>query len=469
MKNEYQSFWFSEAIAKEGELNIKQLKNNIKSDICIVGGGYTGLWTALQLKQKQPNLNIVLIEKDLCGSGASGRNGGCMIPYSTKFSTMKKVVGEKDAINMVTASEKALFKIKEFCNEHNINAQIRIDGELYTATNKTHEGIFENLIKDLKVSNINSWKRWPKMDIQKKAGSKKPIDGYFSPLSGSLHPALLVRGLKKIAEKKGIAIFENTSMINHKEKNKIVINTEKGSIICNKAVMAINAWTPGYFPYLSRSVIIVSSDIIISDRIPEQLKKIGLIDGIVVLDSHLFTHYYRTTHDGRLMFGKGGNIFAFNNRVIDTFNGPSPYEEFLKKSFRTFFPSLSDVQIIRSWNGPSERTKTGFPFFGYLKNSKNIVYGFGYSGNGILTSYVGGEILSDMILEEKNYWTNSNFCKGPLDLFPPEPFRWIGAMTIRNAVWRKEKAEDKGLQPWWIDTKLAQLATSIGRVDKIKH
>ena len=202
MKNKYQPFWFSEAIASETQLNIRQLENKIQSDICIVGGGYTGLWTALQLKKKQPSLNIVLIEKELCGSGASGRNGGCMIPLTTKFSTMKKIIGERDAMNMVTASESALFKIKDFCDEHNIDAQIRIDGGLYTATNKTHEGVLDNLIQNLKTSNINSLNRMPKAEIQKKAGSLKHIDGYFSPLSGSVQPGLLVRGMKKVAEKR---------------------------------------------------------------------------------------------------------------------------------------------------------------------------------------------------------------------------------------------------------------------------
>ena len=125
-------------------------------------------------------------------------------------------------------------------------------------------------------------------------------------------------------------------------------------------------------------------------------------------------------------------------------------------------------KITQSWNGPSERTKTGFPFFGYHPKNKNIIYGFGYSGNGILPTFVGGEILSDMVLEEKNGWTKSNFCKGPIKLFPPEPFRWIGAMIIRNAVRRKEYAEQNELNPSWIDKQLAKLATSVGRVDRIK-
>ena len=107
----FQSFWFSDAIAKEKNIKINKLKENINADICIVGGGYTGLWTAIKIKEKKPTTKIVIIEKDLCGSGASGRNGGCMIPLSSKFPAMKKIVGTKDAIRMVKASEEALYEI----------------------------------------------------------------------------------------------------------------------------------------------------------------------------------------------------------------------------------------------------------------------------------------------------------------------------------------------------------------------
>ena len=115
-----------------------------------------------------------------------------------------------------------------------------------------------------------------------------------------------------------------------------------------------------------------------------------------------------------------------------------------KKSLKSFYPSLNNTKITKSWNGPSERTKTGFPFFGYHQKNKNISYAFGYSGNGVLTCHVGGEILSSMTLHENNKWTDSNFCKGPLKNFPPEPFRWLGAIIIRNAVRRKESAQEKG-------------------------
>ena len=468
MGHDYQSPWFREALEVENKLVINQLNSRETADICIVGGGYTGLWTALKIKEKNPSTNIIVIEKDLCGSGASGRNGGCMIPLSSKFPAMKKIVGTKDAIRMVKASEEALYKIKQFCENNNIDAKIRINGIVYSSTNNKHRGGFDNLLRDLNENNINSWERFSKEKIQKLTGSSRNIDGYFSPIGGSLQPALLARGLKRIAEKKGIKIFERSAMSSYDNNEKIVVNTTHGSVECKKLIVAINAWTPSFFSFLSRSVILVSSDMIISEPINSELEKLNLNNGLVVLDSNLFTHYYRSTPDGRIMLGKGGNTFSFNNKVVQSFDGPSTIENFLKKSLIKFFPSLRNTKVTQSWNGPSERTKTGFPFFGYHPKNKNILYGFGYSGNGILPTFVGGEILSSMALDEKNEWTNSNFCKGPIKLFPPEPFRWIGAMIIRNAVRRKENAEQEEKNPSWIDKKLAKLATSVGRVDRVK-
>ena len=465
MHKNYQSYWFAEALQSEGKLKINKLENDIATDICIIGGGFTGLWTALKIKEKKPSINITIIEKDLCGSGASGRNGGCMIPQSTKFTAMKKIIGLKDAKKMAQATENAVYNIKDYCLQNNIDAKIRMGGVVYGATNNSHKGAFENLVEDLKKNQINSWERLSKEKIQLLTGSKKMIDGYFSPVGGSLQPALLIRGLKKTAENKGIKIFEQSAVLSFKNKEKIIVKTKNGSVKCQKLIFAINAWTPTFLPFLSRSVVLVSSDMIISEPIKNKLEDLRLNNGLVILDSNLFTHYCRTTPDGRIMLGKGGNTFSFRNKVISSFDGPSTIEKYLKKSLTNFFPSLYNVEITKSWNGPSERTKTGFPFFGYHPKNSNVLYAFGYSGNGVLTCYVGGEILSSMALGEQNEWTESNFCKGPLELFPPEPIRWLGAMIIRNAVRRKEKFQEQEKRPWWIDNQLAKLATSVGRVD----
>jgi len=155
-KTNYQPFWFSEALAQEDDPVATPLQDNISTDVCIIGGGYTGLWTALQLKIQKPELDIVIIDKGLCGSGASGRNGGCMLTWSTKYFSLKRLYGEEEACRLVKASEEAPFHIRDFCLKYGIDAQIRLDGTLYTATNKAQLDSIEPGIKALKEKTLTA-------------------------------------------------------------------------------------------------------------------------------------------------------------------------------------------------------------------------------------------------------------------------------------------------------------------------
>ena len=439
---------------------------DIRTDVCIVGGGYTGLWTALQLKQKQPELDIVLIDKGLCGSGASGRNGRCLLSWSTKYLSLRRLYGEAEACRLVRASEQAIYQIRDFCLEHDIDAQLRLDGILYTATNPAQSGYMDPVISGLMDGNINNWERWSAEKVQKDSGSPRHIQGYFSPAAGSVQPALLVRGMKRVAQLKGVTIYENTSMDSVREGKPVVIKTPQGDISAKKVVLAINAWMPQKYPSLNRNIILVSSDILITEPVPALLEDAGLNDGKAVVDSRLFVHYYRSTPDGRLMLGKGGNMFAFNNRVHPAFDQPSRYQAQLRHAMASFFPYLNNCRIERTWTGASDRSTTGLPFFGHLNSQSNIVYGLGYSGNGLGQSYLGGQILSSLVLDLDNEWTRSGLARGPLGKFPPEPIRWLGAMAVRGAIRRKENAEDDGIKPRWIDRQLAKFAAATGKLDK---
>jgi putative aminophosphonate oxidoreductase len=485
----FQPFWFAQAMNLETPSQPKVLEHDIQTDICIVGGGYTGLWTAINIKQQKPELDVVVIDKGLCGSGASGRNGGCMLTWSTKYLSMKKLYGEEEAIRLVKASEQAVYEIETFCKQHNIDAQLRLNGTLYTATNQAQEGAMEGVLQELEQHEVNSWQHWQVDRVQKEAGSKQHSEGFYSPAAGSVQPALLARGLKNVAEQLGVKIYENTAMENINTDVPVTITTPKADIFAGKVVLALNAWMMEQFPAFKRSVVLVSSDMAITHPIPEKLEQIGLKDGKTVVDSRIFVHYYRTTPDGRLMLGKGGNHFSFANKVSTVFDQPSRYISLLRHSFDRLFPELKEERFASTWTGASDRSVTGLPFFGYLnqqgchdkqaslkgnqqieqqtkQQSNNIVYGLGYSGNGVAQTWVGGKILSSMILEQDNEWSRSGLVSGPKGYFPPEPIRWTGAMMVRNAIRRKENAEDAGKKPYWFDKQLAKFAKAAGKSDK---
>lgn len=465
-KHTYQPFWFSQALEREKPAPAQPLNRDINVDVCIVGGGYTGLWTAIQLKQKKPTLTIAIVERDLCGAGASGRNGGSMHGWSTKFNSMEKLFGKQETIRLIKASEQAMYSIRDFCVKNNIDADCRLDGTVYGANNKAQMGSMDDLIVTLEDNNINSWTPLTQDETRKKTKSDVYLSGYFSPHGGSIQPGYLVRGLRRVAIDMGIDIYEKTPMTALREQSPALVETAQGTITANKVVLALNSYTPEMFKQFNKTITVVSSDMVITKPAPDILKKEGYDHGMTTLDSRTFVHYQRTTSDGRMMLGKGGNTFAFNNKITALFNQESIYAQALMKTLGKFYPPLKDVPMERSWTGPSDRAASGSPFFGHLNGHDNILYGLGYSGSGIVQSYVGGQFLSAMVLEEDNEWTNSPMAKGFSRVFPPEPFRWVGAMIIRNAIRRNEWAEDHDKKPKWWDLQLAKLANFAAKSDK---
>ena len=122
--SQHPSFWFKQALEREHPLDTQSMSEDITVDVAIVGGGYTGLWTAIMLKEEQPELEIIVIDKGLCGSGASGANGGCMLTWSTKYPTMKRLFGEDEAKRLVKESEAAVYEIEQFCQQHGIDLSL---------------------------------------------------------------------------------------------------------------------------------------------------------------------------------------------------------------------------------------------------------------------------------------------------------------------------------------------------------
>ena len=461
----HQAFWFNEALNIEAPSASKPLTHIQSADICIIGGGYTGLWSAIKIKQKSPNKHVVILEKGLCGQGASGRNGGCMLTFSTKFSSLIKYYGLTEAIRLVKASEQAVYDINAFCQHHNINADIRVDGAIYTATNSTQLNLLKAPLSVLEKHGINSWYSLENDHVKTLTGSAQNQAGIHSAAAGSLHPGKLVRGLKKTAEQLGVVIYEQSPMEHVEYGTKVKVSTPKGQVHCQKLILAINAWMPSQFKRFKNSVVLVSSDMMITEPMPQVLADNGLNHGMAIADSRIFVHYYRTTPDGRLMLGKGGNLFAYNNKMLPEFDQKSGFKAMLHSAKQRFFPNFPD-NIHTTWTGASDRSATGLPFFGALPEQNNVFYGFGYSGNGVVQSFLGGEFLSSLVLDEDNEWTRSGMAKGPLGHFPPEPIRSLGAKLIRQSVLRKEKMEDEEQKPYWIDQQMAKFASSAGKADK---
>ena len=466
MNQRTRPFWLAQALARETATSARPLEAPIRAELAIVGAGYTGLWTAILAKPARPELDIVILEADIAGGGASGRNGGCVLSWSTKLPSLLRLYGEAEGVRLARASEQAILDIDAFVRAHAIDCDWRLHGTLYTATSHAQIGASDAVMAALERRGLSQWTRLPSEEVRRRAGSRAALEGWYSPVAATVQPAQLVRGLRRIALAMGIRLYEGTPLCNLTPGQPVVLHTPRGQVTADRAVIAVNAWMGTLFPAFRRTIAIVSSDMIVTEPNPAAIERSGLDRGLAVLDSRTFVHYYRSTSDGRLMLGKGGNTFAYGGQLRAVFDAPSPYAASLTNTLRHFIPDLSHTPIAASWNGASDRSVTGLPFFGALPGHRNLWYGFGYSGNGVGPSRMGGEILASLALGLDNEWTRSGLVAGPLGRFPPEPVRFLGSLLVRNAIRRQERAQDRDqpVRPW--DQWLAGFAASAGKADK---
>ncbi|QZP30430.1 NAD(P)/FAD-dependent oxidoreductase [Pseudomonas sp. DR48] len=443
---------------------LPSLKGNLSVDVAIVGGGFVGLWTALQLLEQEPGCQIAIIERDICGGGASGRNGGFVMSWWPKISSLSAQCGKEEAVRLARASVAAIGEIEHFCQAHGIDAHFRRAGWLWTATTDAQRGAWNDVLKTCQKLGEAVFSPLSNAEVARRAGSAAHLEGVLEISNATVQPARLVRGLRRVALEKGVKIFENTAMISLERTAPAVLNVPGGTLTARSVVLAHNPWAAG-IPELSSTILPVTSTIVATAPIPERLKDIGWTGGEAITDSQLMVDYYRTTLDGRIAFGKGTGMISYGSRINAGYDDNPRLSADTEQDFRRTYPQLKDLAITLTWCGPIDRTYDSLPVFGHLKNAPNIVYGIGWSGNGVGPSRLGGKILASLALGRKDEWSSCGLVGRNPKCFPPEPFRYLGGLLVRSAVKRKEAAEAEGSSPAWLDRQLAGLAPA-GLEDK---
>jgi putative aminophosphonate oxidoreductase len=438
------SLWLQEALGGSGE-DAPRLAGAEKADVCVVGGGYTGLWTAIRLKEHDPSLDVVLVEGDVCGGGASGRNGGFVLSWWAKFGKFEHVLGPEEALRLCRASAGAVEAIGGYCAANGIDAHFRHDGWLWAATSAAQIGSWDETLAAVERHGEQPFVRLEPDEVARRAGSATHVAGVLEPSGATVQPALLARGLRRVALDKGVRIFERSPMVRLERSRPPRVHTLGGVVVAERVVLAMNAWL-AQVGELSRSLFVLASDIVATEPVPERLAEIGLTDGVAISDSRLLVNYYRTTLDGRIAFGQGGGLIAMGGRIGRGFHGGAPEgrAEHVAASFRQLYPALAGVATPQSWTGPIDRSHDALPVFGRLGGRPDIVYGAGYSGNGVGPCFLGGKMLASLSLGLDDEWSHSALLFAPRGGFPPEPIRYVGAHVVRAAVARKERSEDAG-------------------------
>jgi putative aminophosphonate oxidoreductase len=437
------SLWLQEALRLEEGGDAPELVESIEADVCIVGGGYTGLWSALRVKELEPDASVVLIDSDICGGGPSGRNGGFALSWWPKIETLQKRVGREEALRLVKASEAAIAEIGELCKREGVDAHFHHGGWLWTATSPAQDGSWESAVEIAEGYGEKPFEVLSAEEVQARTGSPVHLGAAFEASAATVQPALLVRGLRRVALERGVRIYERTRMVDL-DREEGIVRTPSGSIRAGAIILALNAWAI-QIKELSRALVAVSSDVVATAPMPEKLEESGWTGGEAISNCRLMVHYYRTTRDGRVAFGRGGGRLAFGGRVNSNFDFSEVQTAGLKEDLARLVPAAEGVEVTNAWGGPIDRTTDGLPFCGRIKGKVPIVYGTGYSGNGVAPSLTFAKILASSALQLDDEWSGAGLNRGPAGLFPPEPVRFLGGLVVREAVRRKEGREDRGL------------------------
>ncbi|RLP25851.1 FAD-dependent oxidoreductase [Mesorhizobium sp. YM1C-6-2] len=454
----WRSHWLQQALAEDDGLE-PPLEGDARADVVIVGGGFLGLWTAIRLKEADPSLDVALLERDICGGGPSGRNSGMLLSAWTKFNAIAALRDEESAVALIDRSREAIDGIETFCAENGIDCWFDRVGWIWGATCAPQLGAWDGALGKLTRHGRQPAQPVSREQIAEMTGTRSHLAGVFDASAATIHPGHLVRGLRRAALRRGVRIYEKTRMRRFSRRDPIVVESERGHLRCGRLVLAMNAWSAAV-PELAPGIFTISSDDAVSEPMPERLQAAGYSRGPLIIDSRVFVSGYRVTRDGRLLVGVTGGHVGFGGTIDARFDRPSPRVRAMREALREGHPTLADFPLANSWNGPIDRTASGLPFFGVLPSNPNIAFGYGFSGNGIGMTYLGGQIVTSLLTGRDDHWRESVLVRPVTRGFPREPFRFVGAHLVRGAVRRRDWLEHRDRKPGPFTRWLAGLAPS---------
>jgi glycine/D-amino acid oxidase-like deaminating enzyme len=460
----YRSLWLAEALAaREGAST--RLEGVERADVAVVGGGYAGLWTAMELRRRDPSIRVILLEGDICGAGASGRNGGFVMSWWSKFGSLLKLCGEGEARWLAATSASVIDEIGAFCAGRGADVSYQKKGWAWAATNPAQLGAWARTIEAAQSTGVHPFEPLSHDEISAMTGSSTHLAGVYERSAATLHPGRLARLLRAAATDAGVSVREHSPVTTIRSASPgLRLSTPNGEVHAQTAVLAINAWAAQLQP-ARRSLIVVASDVVATDPMPERLDAAGWPTGLAISDSRRLVNYYHRTASDRVIFGRGGGKLAPGGRVGDRFEGPSQRTAEIAGQLVRTYPKLADAAVATSWSGSVDYSVDGLPFFFRLPDCPEVIVGTGFSGNGVGPTVLAGRVLAALALRADDRWAANGLVRLPPARLPPEPFRYLGGLAVRTAITRKETAEDKRRRPGRLAAWLASLDPT-GFVDR---
>ncbi len=458
---EQRGWWLREALEADPGTACPPLEGAATADVVIVGGGFTGLWTAWWLLEHEPAARVVIVEADIVGGGASGRNGGFLTGWWDYLPALVANFGREAGLSAARALDGVPAWIGGWAARHGVDPWFVPGGTLVVSTSPAQDDAWEGILE--LAGELGVGDRFvPHAPEAVRARCASPVlrGGMLVPSDASVQPARLARGLRRVLLERGVVIHETTRVVGLRAEGPTVrLTTDRGATLtASHAVLAVNAWAAGWpGAAFGARMITWSSYMVLTEPIPDRLGDLGWTGGEALTDCRFTNHYFRTTADGRIAFGGGGGRAGYGGRLGRWVTEDRGSVALAARGFRRIFPMLDAVALVDAWGGPIDISPNHLPAFGTLGDPAGggragrrapggrIHWGHGYSGTGVGPSWLGGRILAAL-------------AQGRLDdpaarlpmvghrprRFPPEPLRFLGARVIREAIVAKEQRDDEG-------------------------
>jgi glycine/D-amino acid oxidase-like deaminating enzyme len=433
-------------------------------DVVIVGGGYTGLWTAYHLLQAEPSLDVAVVEREEIGFGASGRNGGfAMTLLDFGLVQLRRHQGGAAVKAAHEAIAASVDEIGDAVARHRIDCDWVKGGLMVVATNPVQ---LQRVEADLAVAEelgLAGFRRLSSAEAQHEVHSPTYLGGMFEPHCGVVHPAKLARGLARVVEGLGAAIYEDTGLVRLDEvAGRLRVTTSEGELRCEQLVVATNAWAAST-PWFRRKILPLYTYILLTEPLTDsQWAAVGWERHQGIEDKRNLVHYYRRTADGRILWGDAaGLVFPAGNRIGPTRDRHEATFAEMERDFRETFPQLAGMRFTHRWGGPVAMTATAIPLFGSLLDGR-IHYGLGYNGHGVAPSHTGGKVLRDKVLAKSSPYTELCFVDAPEPAFPGDPLLWLGTTLTRRSLRRRDRRFAEGRGSGDMDPLILRLARKLG-------
>ena len=437
-------FWLDDKNKPE---KTQPVTTKTESDLTIIGAGFTGLWTALLAKQRNPNLEVIIIESNEVAYGASGRNGGFCSASLTHGFLNGLSRWEKEFPKLLQLGRNNLDEIENTIKRYNIECDFNRSGEIKVA-DETHQ--IDDIHEEVELSKqygVDA-KFLSQDEIRARVNSPSYLGAIFDPDTAMLNPTQLAWGLRRICLGLGVKLFEGTQVTSLEEKrDSVVIKTRFAEIESKKVALATNAFPP-LIKNLSYYVVPVYDYALMTEPLSKsQRDAIGWRGREGLSDLCNQFHYYRTTNDGRILFGGYDAIYYKNNKIdSDLENNPASFGLLAEHFFQTF-PQLEGLRFTHAWGGVIDTSSRYTAFWDTVMNGK-VAYSLGYTGLGVGASRFGANVILDLLSGEKTERTELQMVKSKPFPFPPEPLR---SPIINFTRWSLKQAdENKGERNLWL-------------------